>query len=180
MTTVLYLLCLFGLLGSVDIIYYHLFRCRLYRSPSSRGEQVTHLLRLVFFPLMMGWVLFVEASGWMSAGLLVLMAMDLANGLLDAFLEPESRKSMGGLSRGEYLLHMVLMGIAGAALLAAFQQCSIVWGQPAAWSRHSLEAPRWAGVLGFQLAAGSLLLLGLEGFGFLRSLFSRNGNSKKV
>src|SRR5579859_3187776 len=139
MTIVLYLLCLFGLLGSVDIIYYHFFRYRLYRSPSSRGEQVTHLLRLVLFPLMMGWVLFVQAEGWMGLGLLVLVVLDLLNGLWDAYLEPQSRQPMGGLPRGEYLLHMILMGVVGATLLATLSECFMVWYMPATLSWHPLE-----------------------------------------
>jgi hypothetical protein len=173
MAVVLYLLCLFGALGSLDIIYYHLFRFRLYQSASSRGEQITHLLRLILFPLMMGWVLWVQASGWLSVGLFLLVAFDLLNGLLDAYLEPQSRKPMGGLPRGEYLLHMVLMGVAGAVLLAAAGQCSGVWNQPAEWKWQLLDAPRWAKMLGFQLAAGSLLLFAIEGFGFSRSIFKK-------
>src|SRR5277367_4255894 len=69
MIWILYLLCLFGALGSVDIIYFHLYRYRLFKSPSSRGEQWTHLLRLAVFPAILFWVLFVRTSGW-AAGIL--------------------------------------------------------------------------------------------------------------
>ena len=174
MTWILFLLCLFGLLGSVDIVYYHLYRCRLYQSASSRREQVTHLLRLAVFPGILFWVLFVLSGGWAAMGLLLLLLFDFANSLLDTYLEPKSREPRGGLPRGEYLLHAVLMGIHVGLLVLVFEEVFKVLDKPFGLSLGIISAPGWARVLGFQLGVGSLVLLVVESWGFLSSLRPKN------
>lgn len=62
-TSLFYLLCAFAFLGALDIGYFHIYRFRLSQRSASRGEHVTHLLRILLFMAALGWVMFVRAEG---------------------------------------------------------------------------------------------------------------------
>lgn len=95
-------------LSSIDGLYLHLWKFRLQERPESRREHCLHSVRAVLFLPFLG--LFVlQPSGVLLAGLLVLIGIDLLMGLADVLEEQASRKGMGGLSREEYLLHVVLV-----------------------------------------------------------------------
>lgn len=162
MTETLALLCLFGILGSMDVVYFHLYKARLYGSRSSVREQWTHLVRLLLYTGMMSWTLFARASGPLGSGLAILVLLDLLNSLLDTYLEPESRKGMGGIPVLEHLLHACLLVLTGGILFSALRTAMALWALPNGLSFVLIEAPRWLSILGFQLGIGALFLFFLE------------------
>ena len=99
------------------MLYYHLHRFRLFERNSSVGEEVTHLLRHATFIAIVALL----ASGVRTAladhALVALLFFDLANSAADVWLEPRSREALGGLPRGEYLLHF--LGTFGTGLATA-------------------------------------------------------------
>ena len=84
----LVLLVATGTLGAFDVLYYHLYRFRLFARRGSAAEEATHLIRHLTF---LG-ILALLASGVQSAAadrvLLVLFAVDLVNSTADILLEP--------------------------------------------------------------------------------------------
>lgn len=95
-------------LSSMDGLYLHLWKFRLQERPESRREHVLHSLRAwLFLPflLLLAW----QPAGGLKLVLLGLVGLDLLIGLGDVLEEHFSRKSLGGLSRGEYFLHIVLV-----------------------------------------------------------------------
>lgn len=117
MSTAFLILCVLAPIGAIDVLYYHFYRFRLYERDASVAEELTHFVRHLCF---------VAAVALLSAGtpgpladkaLLVILVVDLVNSALDVALEHQSRASLGGLPRGEYLLHYV--GTFGSGLVAA-------------------------------------------------------------
>lgn len=96
------------LLSSLDGLYLHLWKYRLHERPESRAEHILHSLRAwLFLPflLLLAW----QPSGGLLSLLLGLIGIDIFVGLADVLEEHRSRKSLGGLSRGEYFLHVILI-----------------------------------------------------------------------
>jgi hypothetical protein len=108
--------------GAVDVLYFHLYRFRLYAQPGSVAEEVTHLCRhAIFLTLLMAL-----SSGGRSAAqdalVFGLVALDLVNGAVDVLLERTSRNPLGGLPPVESLVHFLSsfgMGLAVAAYVLA-------------------------------------------------------------
>ena len=165
-----YLLCVFALLGSVDIAYFHLYRFKLYRIPSSRGEQVTHLLRTLLFLAAMLWVMCVEARGLASVILPGILLADVVNSMVDVVLEPQSRAPLGGLPPMEYAVHMLTMFVSGAIMVVAVIGCLQQLNAPASLRYRPLEVAAASLMFGWQIVvvAGGFCIY--EGLGFMRSL----------
>ena len=165
-----YLLCVFALLGSLDIGYFHLYRFRLYRVPSSRGEQITHLLRTLLFLAALLWVMRVEAQGLFSVVLPLLLLADFINSMVDVLLEPRSRAPLGGLPGLEYAVHMLTMFVSGAIMTLAILDCLTNLSAPASLRYRRLDVPVAALQLGGQIAVVTLGFFLYEGVGFINSL----------
>lgn len=155
-----------GSLGAVDVVYFHLYRFRLYSRPASVAEEVTHLARHVLFLA----IVLLLSSGGRSAGrdaaVLALLGLDLLNSSADVLLERRSRASLGGLPSGEYLIHVLASfgtGVAAATyLLAGTDAARPIESAVLAWQVRGV------------LALGLALLL-LEGALFARALHARRG-----
>ena len=85
------------------------------------------------------------------------MAADLGVSILDMVSERDSRADLGGLSTGEYVLHMLIMGSRGAALALA------LGGRPgAAWAFDAPlvigPLPRFAATLAGQALPGVIVI----------------------
>ena len=173
MTALFYLLCLFALLGSVDIGYFHIYRYRLYRVPSSRGEQVTHLLRAGLFLAILLWVMCVEAQGALSLVLPALLLADFVNSMIDVLLEPKSRQSLGGLPPLEYAVHMVTMFVGGAIMAIGMIESLKTVNGPAHLRYRPLDVPAASWMFGWQIIVATVGFCVVEGIGFLRSGFSK-------
>src|SRR5262245_11938017 len=131
-----YLLTIVGLVGAYDVLYYHIYKLKLYRHHDAMWENVTHLVRALLFATMLLTVLRVRASGWWWFLYPTLLGFELFNTMTDVIIEPRSRRNIGGLPPMEYILHIFLSLTTGAAL------ASIVWatyGQIGAPSSLRLE-----------------------------------------
>jgi hypothetical protein len=124
----------FAALSAIDGIYVHLVRFRLHTRPASFGEHLLHTGRAILFvPLLL--TVFGGVGGallWVGLGTL---AVDQALEMADTIVEPRSRAGLGGLTSGEYVLHITLSSLRAAAIAFALA------GRPsAAWSTSALAA----------------------------------------
>ena len=152
-------------IGAVDVLYYHLYRFRLFAQPGSVAEEVTHLCRHAIFLAL----LLVLSSGGRSprgdALVLGLVGLDVLNGAADVLLERRSREPLGGLPSMEYLVHFLstfAMGLAVAAWMLA------------------PELPAPTGLLLWQVygtLAFGLVVFMLEGTLFARAIRARSRRS---
>ena len=110
------LLVLFALLALYDGFYLHIFKYQLHNHSESKKEHLSHTLRAVLFPAIL-YFLFLRqdctTSFYIGISLVVLDIVILG---MDAFMETESRKFMGGLPRWEYILHLFVNGFHFASI----------------------------------------------------------------
>jgi len=59
-----YLLTIVGMVGAYDVLYYHIYKLRLYQHHDALWENFTHLVRALLFAVMLLTVLHVRAAGW--------------------------------------------------------------------------------------------------------------------
>src|SRR5687767_8686221 len=110
-------------LGAVDGLYFHLWKLRLHARPASRREHVAHTLRALLLPPTLALALVVDRSPAALYAFLLVETLDLAVVVWDVWMEPESRRDLGGLSRGGYLIHAV----AGIFHTAAVVVLALSW-----------------------------------------------------
>lgn len=134
-----------GVLGATDIVLFHVRAHALRSRPESRAELVTHFLRGPTYAALFAVVPNFDLRGGWFAGLLALLVFDALISLVDFWLEPDSRRSAGGLPRGEYVLHVVLAALFGALVFAVLQEAPSRLRDPAAIHALPLDAgaPAW-------------------------------------
>jgi hypothetical protein len=127
----------FVVLSTIDGLYIHLWRLRLHQRPESYREHLWHTARALLFAPVVA-LLFAMPSAGMLLWLGVALAFaDQAAGVYDAMSERDSRMTLGGLGRGEYVLHVILVAVHAIALTL------VIAARPAAaWS---LSAPSTLG-----------------------------------
>lgn len=111
----LWLLFIAGPIGAIDVLYFHLWKFKLYRRPQSRKEEITHLLRGVAVPAIFALLLLGRPEGrffWIVAALFF---FDTLNSLIDVMVEPASRASFGGVPPKELAVHFIGTSMMGAA-----------------------------------------------------------------
>lgn len=162
LTTTLTILAAVGTIGAIDVLYYHLYRFRLWSQPGCVAEEVTHLLRNAIFVAVLLVCMQPSSQGWATV-MFVLFAADLTNSVVDVLIERRSREALGGLPSGEYLVHILSTfgtGIAVASYTAAL-------GSPAPVVEGLLWWQIW-GMIGMGVA-----LLAIEGALFARAIAAR-------
>ena len=123
---------LFMIVGAVDLFYFHMWKYKLHTRPESIYEHKLHgVFALIMVPL--GFFLYYQNSGGYSlwAGVFFVAAA-LGVEMLDVFSEGDSRASVGGLTTGEYSLHVAatIFKVASFAFIFAAKPAS-------AWSLDS-------------------------------------------
>lgn len=121
MTAAFYLLLAIGLLGAFDVVYFHIYRCRLHLRPECQREVLWHTVRHLVYALQFLWVPHLRFQGAALLGLAVLYAADVFVAWADVWEEKDSRAAQGGLPRGEYLMHVVLSLLVGLYLMSTFR-----------------------------------------------------------
>jgi hypothetical protein len=148
-------------LGAVDGIYLHLWRYRLHARSASRFEHRMHTIAAVLFAATLPAVFLWETGGallWIGVSLI---AADLVVSLVDMISERDSRAELGGLSTGEYVLHMLIMSFRGAALaLMLAGRPATAWAFDAPWIVGSL--PGFAATVAWQALPGSVVMAALH------------------
>ncbi len=108
------------LLGSVDGVYFHLWKYRLFKWKESRPEHMLHTARaFLFIPI--AWLLFGKNyGGWLLWIGVAFASADAIVELIDILIERRSRASLGGLSTAEYAIHVNATGLRFASLALIF------------------------------------------------------------
>ena len=154
-------LATFTPLAAIDGLYIHLWKLRLHQRPEARREHALHTARAVLFaPLALLLFAIPSAGPLLWAGVAVAVA-DTAVELWDVFVESDSRRALGGLSRGEYVLHVVLTILRSSAIvlsLAARPAEAWAWDAPAVLAGTS----ELASAIGTNLVPGAVILAALH------------------
>jgi len=169
MNVTLVLLTIVGTIGAIDVLYYHLYRFRLWSQPSSVAEEVTHLIRNAVFISVLLAVDRPAVQPW-SGIVFGLFVLDLLNSVVDTLLERRSRAPLGGLPSGESLVH--ILSTFGTGLAVASYTVSL----------GTAPAPA-EGILLWQLRsmiAMGVILLAIEGTLFVRALAARRSGGAPV
>lgn len=167
----LVLMVLVGPLGAFDILYFHLWKFRLYSAPSARIETVTHLVRGGLFAGVAGALTYGRPQGTWFWAVAILVGVDFFNNIADALSEERSRAPLGGLPRLEYVVHVVGSTAAGAISVAFVLTA---WSSRTALSGLVPDArPDWLMISGLSLAVGGVALTLLECGLFMRSIMQR-------
>jgi hypothetical protein len=162
MKTASILLAVIGLLGAFDIAYFHWYKCRLASRPESRLEVWIHIARGVIYALQFAIVPNVRLHGAYYAAFAALFVADVAVAWTDVAIEPDSRRSQGGLPRGEYFMHIVLSVLVGA-YLHAIATDSLGWRHlPSAVVLAPVDIPAPLRALLLAMSAGSILVAAFE------------------
>jgi hypothetical protein len=129
-------LILFSLVAAIDGTYYHLKQNRLYQWQESLLEHLLHTVR-AFLIIPTLWLLYIEpARGLWLYIALALVVIDLIVMVADTLIEYQSRAHLGGLSRGEYTVHLISNSLHMIAIALAFASFP-----PAAWRLDQTDLP---------------------------------------
>lgn len=158
----LMILAAVGTIGAIDVLYYHLYRFRLYSQPGCVAEEVTHLLRNAIFIAILLVCMQPATQPW-SRIMFVLLAADLGNSVIDVLLERRSRAELGGLPSGEYLVHILSTFGTGVAVASY----TMALGSPAPVLDGLLKWQVWG-----MICMGAVLLT-IEGALFARAVGGR-------
>jgi hypothetical protein len=148
-------------LGAFDVLYFHIYKYRLYRHRHSLLENITHFVRGLLFATVAFLLTRYEPLGtwyWVVAGLI---ALDFSNNVADVILEPRSRAPLGGLPPLEYVIHIIgsmFSGLIGATW--------VLVGAPLADAPTALapahDLPAWLVLNGHMLYIGAILMFLFE------------------
>jgi hypothetical protein len=116
MTAAFYLLLVIGHLGFFDVVWFHGHRFRLQDRPECRREVFLHTMRHAVYAIQFLCIANLRFHGSALAVFAVVYAVDVAVAWADVWEEKSSRRLLGGLDRGEYLMHVVLSVGVGAYL----------------------------------------------------------------
>ncbi|WP_186644778.1 hypothetical protein [Fluviispira vulneris] len=104
-------LVIFTLIATIDGLYFHIFKYRLYERKESQKEHLLHSFNSLFFPFTT-FLLFAENfSGVLLWLALILTLITLFIEFWDVFEERKSRSSLGGLTSLEYSMHFAMAGM---------------------------------------------------------------------
>jgi hypothetical protein len=149
-----------GILGAADIWLYHTKAHALRTHPGARAELITHFLRGPTYCALFLLVPNFTFHGAFFVGLIGLYAVDLVISVADFALEPESRRTLGGLPRGEYLLHVFLAMLFGGLVVATFMESEGAMHHEAALTWRPIGDHAWVRGL-LALMAPAVLITGL-------------------
>lgn len=120
-----YLLLIVAHFGVFDVLYFHIYKCKLHLRPECRREVFWHVWRNLIYALQFVWVANLRFHGLALGLLAALYLTDIFVAWADVLEEKKSRAAQGGLPRGEYFMHIALTMLIGCYLMATFQA---VWG----------------------------------------------------
>lgn len=103
-----------GCLGAADIAIFHSVAHGIRTHPDSTMELVTHSLRGPTYAALFVLIPNCVMEGMYAWLLLGLFVFDFAISIWDFSLEARSRRFLGGLPNGEYVLHIVIAMLFGA------------------------------------------------------------------
>lgn len=109
-----YILLALGVLGATDIAVFHSLAHGIRSHKDSRMELFTHSLRGPTYAALFVLIPNFAMRGTFALALVILLVIDLGISIWDFSLERRSRRALGGLPSGEYVLHIVIAMLFGA------------------------------------------------------------------
>lgn len=109
-----YLLFGLGWLGAADILFFHSVAHGIRSHADSVKELLSHSLRGPTYALLFILIPNFALRGRFAWAVLALLICDIAISIWDFSLEGSSRRRLGGLPSGEYVLHMLMAMVFGA------------------------------------------------------------------
>jgi hypothetical protein len=159
---VLWILIAAGPIGAIDVIYFHMWKFRLYSRRQSLAEEVTHIVRGFCAPAIFAFLLLGRPEGLFFWVVAALFFIDTVNSLIDVMIEPASRAPIG-VPPAELAIHFI-----GTTLMGAAWVTFMITG----WStRHAPRAlvpwaagtfPAWLVPMAWGAVVGSVLLVMFE------------------
>ena len=99
-------LILFLLVATVDGLYFHLWKYKLFARAESLYEHKLHTIRAFLFIPIVFFLFYADFGGLALWAGMFFILLDLAIEMIDVFAENDSRASMGGLTSLEYAAHV--------------------------------------------------------------------------
>lgn len=150
----------FTAIASVDGLYFHLYRYRLYARPDSQYEHRLHTINAVLYVPLTALLFCAQPLGLWRFAALALFLASLAIEVLDVLCEERSRRTLGGLTSIEYLMHFLMSGLRFGSILPLLAAGPLQQWLPA---QTALGArPLWLALLGLFLAAPGVLIAALH------------------
>lgn len=153
MTIVLALLLVNAMLGAWDTLWYHEYRARLARRIEHTATELKlHAARDAIYTVVyvvLGWW---RPEGWLVVILGAALAAEIVITLTDFVVEDRDRPAIGGIARGERILHTLMAIVYGAMLARLLPELADAWTEPTGLVRHG--APVWMSVTATVVAAG--------------------------
>jgi hypothetical protein len=170
--TLIIMLCA-GPLAAFDVLYFHLYRFKLYSRPQSVYEEITHIARGTLFPLGLAIFLYGKPQGawfwWVAA----LFAVEVVNSLVDIVLEPRSRAPLR-VPGPELVVHYIGATVMGAAIATYLVLGWDAAGAPTGFAPYEPgELPWWVIPYGYLSVAIGAVLVVVEAMLFLRHVALR-------
>ena len=133
-----YLLFILGVLGGLDVLFFHLIAHGIRHHSPSRTELILHSLRGPVYGVLFLIVPNVVLLGAYWWALVVVLTIDFLITVFDFAVEKRSREMLGGLPTGEYILHLLMAVLFGAFVMAVWSETSgwrtfpsLIWYSPA-------------------------------------------------
>ncbi len=161
MFTASILLLVIGILGAFDVAFFHVHHGRLVERDECRTEAWIHVARGPVYALQFAVVPNLRLGGAWAYALYALFAVDIVVAALDVFAEPASRRAQGGLSGGEYAMHVLLSVLVGALLHSALQ-IAFVWRSLPTAIAFEPHAPWWLRAILLAMAASVLVVSSID------------------
>lgn len=99
-------LVLFLLVATIDGLYFHLWKYKLFTRAESIYEHKLHTIRAFLFIPIVFFLFYTNFGGIALWTGIAFILLDLAVEMLDIFTENDSRASLGGLTSLEYAVHV--------------------------------------------------------------------------
>jgi len=157
METAFYILLVAGHLGIFDVIYFHNYKCNLSARRECQREVFWHTIRHAVYATQFIVIANLRFHGLALLILGMVYAADVIVAWSDVLEETASRRSQGGLPRGEYFMHIVLSLLIGAYLMTV---AKTVWPDRSLETAIVLDPP----AVPFVLRA-YMTVMGITAFG---------------
>ncbi len=147
---------LFTAIASIDGLYFHLYRYRLYARPASRYEHWLHTINAFLFVPLTALLYCTEPLGLCRHLVLALFITSVVIEILDVRCEGKSRADLGGLTTSEYLMHFLMSGLRFGSVMPLLASGPLVLWLP----QHTSLGPRplWLFLTGAWLAGPGVLI----------------------
>jgi hypothetical protein len=162
MQLALWILFAAGPIGATDVIYFHLWKFRLYQRPQSHAEEITHLIRGVMVPAVFAMLLLGRPQGTLFWIVAATFFIDTINSLIDVMIEPKSRAPIG-VPPAELAVHFIGTTLMGAAFAMVLVDGWATRNAPSAlvpWAPGAF--PSWLPSMAWGALAFGVLLVAFE------------------